>query len=39
MPQSGMFPIEVRFDAAPPRLVSGLVARLRLTPETSARAG
>src|SRR5690242_17797523 len=35
-PKSGMFPIEVRFDAAPPRLVSGLVARLRLTPETSA---
>jgi RND family efflux transporter MFP subunit len=35
-PKSGMFPIEVRFDAAPPRLVSGLVARLRLTPESAA---
>jgi membrane fusion protein, multidrug efflux system len=35
-PKSGMFPIEVRFDAAPPRLVSGLVARLRLAPESSA---
>jgi RND family efflux transporter MFP subunit len=35
-PKSGMFPIEVRFDGAPPRLVSGLVARLRLTPESSA---
>jgi multidrug efflux system membrane fusion protein len=34
--RSGMFPIEVRFDTAPPRLVSGLVARLRLTPESSA---
>ena len=31
-----MFPIEVRFDAAPPRLVSGLVARLRLAPESAA---
>ena len=28
--RSGMFPIEVRFDTPPPRLVSGLVARLRL---------
>jgi RND family efflux transporter MFP subunit len=35
-PKSGMFPIEVRFDAAPARLVSGLVARLRLAPETAA---
>ena len=35
-PKSGMFPIEVRFDAAPPRLVSGLVARLRLAPESAA---
>jgi RND family efflux transporter MFP subunit len=35
-PKSGMFPIEVQFDAAPPRLVSGLVARLRLTPQTNA---
>jgi RND family efflux transporter MFP subunit len=34
--RTGMFPIEVRFDAPPPRLVSGLVARLRLTPESSA---
>ena len=31
--RTGMFPIEVRFDASPPRLVSGLVARLRLAPE------
>jgi RND family efflux transporter MFP subunit len=35
-PRSGMFPVEVLFDAAPPRLVSGLVARLRLTPTTEA---
>jgi len=34
--RSGMFPIEVRFDTPPPRLVSGLVARLRLAPQTSA---
>ncbi len=34
--ESGMFPIEVRFDSLPPRLVSGLVARLRLTPESAA---
>jgi membrane fusion protein, multidrug efflux system len=34
--RTGMFPVEVRFDAPPPRLVSGLVARLRLAPETSA---
>src|SRR3954471_15617747 len=34
--RSGMFPIEVRFDEPPQRLVSGLVARLRLTPDTSA---
>jgi RND family efflux transporter MFP subunit len=34
--RTGMFPIEVRFDTPPPRLVSGLVARLRLAPETSA---
>src|SRR3954467_13319303 len=33
--KSGMFPIEVRFDAPPPRLVSGLVARLRLTPQST----
>jgi multidrug efflux system membrane fusion protein len=33
---TGMFPIEVRFDAPPPRLVSGLVARLRLAPQSSA---
>ena len=35
-PRSGMFAIEVRFDTAPPRLVSGLVARLRLAPTTDA---
>ena len=34
--RTGMFPIEVRFDSPPPRLVSGLVARLRLEPESSA---
>jgi RND family efflux transporter MFP subunit len=34
--RSGMFPIEVKFDAPPPRLVSGLVARLRMAPESSA---
>jgi multidrug efflux system membrane fusion protein len=34
--RSGMFPIEVHFDTPPPRLVSGLVARLRLAPATSA---
>jgi RND family efflux transporter MFP subunit len=34
--RSGMFPIEVHFDAPPPRLVSGLVARLRLAPTTTA---
>ena len=34
-PKSGMFPIEVHFDAPPPRLVSGLVARLRLAPLTT----
>ncbi len=34
--RSGMFPIEVSFDMPPPRLVSGLVARLRLEPKTSA---
>jgi RND family efflux transporter MFP subunit len=34
--RSGMFPIEVHFDTPPPRLVSGLVARLRLTPESGA---
>jgi RND family efflux transporter MFP subunit len=34
--RSGMFPIEVSFDAPPPRLVSGLVARLGLAPESSA---
>jgi RND family efflux transporter MFP subunit len=34
--RSGMFPIEVKFDSPPPRLVSGLVARLRMTPESSA---
>ena len=34
--RSGMFPVEVRFDSPPPRLVSGLVARLRLAPQSSA---
>jgi RND family efflux transporter MFP subunit len=34
--RTGMFPIEVRFDTPPPRLVSGLVARLQLAPETAA---
>jgi multidrug efflux system membrane fusion protein len=37
--RSGMFPIEVRFDTPPPRLVSGLVARLRLAPEAAAPQG
>jgi multidrug efflux system membrane fusion protein len=32
-PKSGMFPVEVHFDSPPPRLVSGLVARLRLAPQ------
>ena len=34
--RTGMFPIEVQFDAPPPRLVSGLVTRLRLAPTTDA---
>lgn len=34
-PKSGMFPIEVHFDSPPPRLVSGLVARLRLAPQST----
>jgi multidrug efflux system membrane fusion protein len=34
--RSGMFPVEVQFDTPPPRLVSGLVARLRLTPTSEA---
>lgn len=34
--RSGMFAIEVHFDSPPPRLVSGLVARLRLAPTTGA---
>jgi RND family efflux transporter MFP subunit len=34
--RSGMFPIEVQFDAPPQRLVSGLVARLRLAPTTGS---
>ena len=33
-----MFPIEVHFDTPPPRLVSGLVARLRLAPTTRSAA-
>jgi multidrug efflux system membrane fusion protein len=35
-PGSGMFPIEVHFDSPLPRMVSGLVARLRLTPTSEA---
>ncbi|HUQ10192.1 MAG TPA: efflux RND transporter periplasmic adaptor subunit [Steroidobacteraceae bacterium] len=35
-PRSGMFPVEVQFDSTPPRLVSGLVARLRLAPTTES---
>ena len=34
--RTGMFPIEVQFDSPPPRLVSGLVTRLRLAPTTEA---
>jgi multidrug efflux system membrane fusion protein len=34
--RSGMFPIEVLFDAPPPRLVSGLVARLQLSPTSES---
>jgi multidrug efflux system membrane fusion protein len=34
--RSGMFPVEVHFDTPPPRLVSGLVARLRLAPTSLA---
>jgi membrane fusion protein, multidrug efflux system len=34
--RTGMFPIEVQFDSPPPRLVSGLVARLHLDPSTEA---
>ena len=34
--RTGMFPIEVQFDSPPPRLVSGLVARLRLAPTSEA---
>ena len=34
--RSGLFPIEMRFDTPPPRLVSGLVARLQLAPTTAA---
>jgi multidrug efflux system membrane fusion protein len=34
--RTGMFPVEVHFDSPPPRLVSGLVARLRLAPTTAA---
>lgn len=34
--RSGMFPVEVQFDSPPPRLVSGLVARLHLEPNTGA---
>jgi multidrug efflux system membrane fusion protein len=34
--RTGMFSIEVQFDSPPPRLVSGLVTRLRLAPTTDA---
>jgi RND family efflux transporter MFP subunit len=34
--RTGMFPVEVQFDSPPPRLVSGLVTRLRLAPTTEA---
>jgi membrane fusion protein, multidrug efflux system len=34
--RSGMFPIEVLFDSPPPRLVSGLVARLQLEPNSGS---
>jgi multidrug efflux system membrane fusion protein len=34
--RSGMFPIEVLFDSQPPRLVSGLVARLQLKPTSES---
>lgn len=34
--RSGMFSVEVQFDTPPPRLVSGLVARLRLAPTSEA---
>jgi RND family efflux transporter MFP subunit len=34
--RTGMFPVEVQFDSPPPRLVSGLVARLRLAPTSDA---
>jgi RND family efflux transporter MFP subunit len=34
--RSGMFAVEVIFDSPPPRLVSGLVARLRLAPTSEA---
>ncbi len=33
--RSGMFSIDVRFDSPPPRLVSGLMARLQLAPQSS----
>ena len=36
-PRSGMFNIEVQFDTPPPRLVSGLVARLQLTPTSETQ--
>lgn len=34
--RTGMFPVEVQFDSPPPRLVSGLVARLHLVPTSEA---
>jgi RND family efflux transporter MFP subunit len=37
-PRSGMFPVELKFDTPPPRLVSGLVARLGLAPTSQAPA-
>lgn len=35
-PRTGLFQVEVQFDDPPPRLVSGLVARLRLAPTSDA---
>jgi membrane fusion protein, multidrug efflux system len=30
--RTGLFPVEMRFEEAPPRLVSGLVAKIRIVP-------
>ncbi len=34
--RTGLFTVELRFDTPPPRLVSGLVAKLRLSPAAGA---